>query len=73
MASVLKRALQVAVEQEKKRRFASGVKCQPNATPRRARFPMRSGSRCSRATALRTFVGADGDAAAPRGGSNSIT
>ena len=62
MARVLKRALQVAVEQEKKRRFASGVKCraQRNAAPTRAipdairqQVFARDGAAC-------TFVGADG-------------
>ncbi|MBI5168278.1 MAG: HNH endonuclease [Candidatus Eisenbacteria bacterium] len=62
MASVLKRALQVAVEQEKKRKFASGVKCRSQrseATTRaipdaiKQQVFARDGAAC-------TFVGADG-------------
>ena len=62
MASVLKRALQVAVEHEKKRKFATGVKCrsQRSEAPTRAIPDAIKQQVLARDGACCTFVGADG-------------
>ena len=62
MASVLKRALQVAVEHEKKRKFATGVKCRSarETAPTRAIPDAIRQQVFARDGACCTFVGADG-------------